>query len=97
MGDYDSIRASNYLDEDENVQFWIWFGLILFLTNIIFLNFVIAEAGNSYSVVAESLTQYQEKAKSQLITESETMIPDWIQLKKPDWYPKYIVIRYADN
>lgn len=54
------------------------FALILFLTNIIFLNFVIAEAGNSYNVVAESLAQYQGKAKSYLIAESETMIPNWI-------------------
>lgn len=58
MGDYAIIPASNYLDVENNILFWIMFGLILFLTNIIFLNFVIAEAGNSYNVVAESLVQY---------------------------------------
>lgn len=78
MGDYAIIPAANYLDQSNNYLFWIMFALILFLTNIIFLNFVIAEAGNSYNVVAESLTQYQGKAKSYLIAESETMIPNWI-------------------
>ena len=77
MGDYD-FSASNYLDGSNNILFWVMFALILFLTNIIFLNFVIAEAGNSYSHVAESLAQYQMKAKSYLISESETMIPGWI-------------------
>lgn len=78
MGDYAIIPASNYLDGNNNILFWVMFGLILFLTNIIFLNFVIAEAGNSYSQVAESLKQFQGKAKSYLISESETMIPNWI-------------------
>ena len=55
MGDYAIIPAANYLDRENNILFWIMFALILFLTNIIFLNFVIAEAGNSYNVVAESL------------------------------------------
>ena len=64
MGDYAVMGASNYLDPEGNVEFWVMFGIILFLTNIIFLNFVIAEAGNSYSIVADSLKQYQEQAKS---------------------------------
>ena len=96
MGDYD-FASSNYLDESNNVIFWIMFGLISVLTNIIFLNFVIAEAGNSYNQVAESLTQYQMRAKSYLISESEVMMPQFVQVRKPNWYPKYIIIRYADN
>lgn len=56
MGDYSLIGASHYLTAGDNLLFWIMFMIILFLTNIIFLNFVIAEAGNSYSIVSEKLT-----------------------------------------
>jgi hypothetical protein len=51
MGDFSIINASLYLSEPENTIFWLLFFFILVLTNIIFLNFVIAEAGNSYSIV----------------------------------------------
>ena len=65
--------------------------MILVLTNIIFLNFVIAEAGNSYSKVQEKLVQYILIEKSKLIDEAESMIPKGF--RDPIWYPKYIVVR----
>jgi len=38
--------------EDEiNIIFWIVWFIIVFVLNIIFLNFIIAEAGASYSKV----------------------------------------------
>ena len=53
MGDFVFIEESNYLNKEENVVFWVTFLLIIGVTNIIFLNFVIAEAGNSYNIVSE--------------------------------------------
>jgi len=53
MGDFAIIMASEYMTDTENAIFWLIFFLILVMTNIIFLNFVIAEAGNSYNEVKE--------------------------------------------
>ena len=48
LGDFAIINASLYLDKNDNYFFWMQFFLCLVMTNIIFLNFLIAEAGNSY-------------------------------------------------
>jgi len=58
MGDFDSIIKSVYLDDNENVVFWLIFLLFLIVGNIVFLNFVIAEAGNSYNKVKASLEEF---------------------------------------
>ena len=55
MGDFSLINASPYLSTEENIMFWVTFFLMLAITNIIFLNFVIAEAGNSYNIVNDKL------------------------------------------
>ena len=91
MGDFFMIGPSVYLDEMENWIFWGIFFLILGMTNIIFLNFVIAEAGNSYNKVNEQLEQFIYKNKATLIDEAEIMIPKCF--RKSNWYPKYIIIR----
>jgi hypothetical protein len=56
MGDFALIGPAIYLSDEENIMFWITFLMIIVCTNIIFLNFVIAEAGNSYNIVNEKLT-----------------------------------------
>jgi hypothetical protein len=91
MGDFSMIATSLYLKESDNHLFWMQFFFILVLTNIIFLNFVIAEAGSSYSNVQGKLVQYISMEKAKMIDEAETMIPN--MFRKPEWYPKYIVVR----
>ena len=97
MGDFSVLQGSIYLSDYENWVFWIMFFLILTFTNIIFLNFVIAEAGNSYSLVSLKLEQYILREKANLIDESETMIPKFLKDRFPQWYPKYLVIRQVDQ
>jgi hypothetical protein len=94
MGDFTMINSSIYLTDDENVVFWWTFFVILAVTNIIFLNFVIAEAGNSYSIVNDQLTQFVLREKANLIDEAESMIPQC--LRKDTWYPKYIIVRTVE-
>lgn len=91
MGDFSLINGSIYLSDGENLVFWVIFFLILVMTNIIFLNFVIAEAANSYTEVSEQLEQFILREKAALIDEAELMIPHC--LRKDTWYPKYIVVR----
>ena len=58
MGDFALTSASVHLESKENITFWfIWF-LVLIITAIIFLNFIVAEASASYSLVSESLDNY---------------------------------------
>ena len=83
MGDFSLLQGSIYLSDYENWVFWIMFFLILTFTNIIFLNFVIAEAGNSYSLVSLKLEQYILREKANLIDESETMIPKSLKERYP--------------
>ena len=55
MGDYD-FDGANDLDDIENIVYWICWLLMVTITCIIFLNFIIAEASNSYAVVMETIT-----------------------------------------
>ena len=54
VGDFD-FEASKYLSPPENIIYWmVWIETVT-LTCIIFLNFIIAEASNSYTIVKEGL------------------------------------------
>jgi len=55
IGDGSVIASSSYLDKYENWTFWCMWFLTVFITCIVFLNFIIAEACASYSRVMESL------------------------------------------
>lgn len=49
-GDFD-FNASTYLSQEENIVYWVIWVLTVYTTTIIFLNFIIAEVGNSYEGV----------------------------------------------
>ena len=55
MGDFAIITASQYLHQVENVVFWVIWALAVIIQCIIFMNFIVAEAGNSYNEVKEQL------------------------------------------
>ena len=75
-------------------MFWIvWLALVI-MTNIIFLNFLIAEASNSYNKVKCNINAMVNKNKASLCAEAELMIPD--RFKGEKWFPKYLVIRKID-
>ena len=65
--------------------------IIIIMTIIIFLNFIIAEATNSYQKVQESLESSIQKEKADLIFESEFMSPKFIMNETR--FPKFIIIR----
>ena len=80
MGDYGTlITASNELNYEDNILFWICLVLVLTVTCIIFLNFIIAEASASYEKVAAELESYIMKQKAALIAESEFLMPEWLK------------------
>ena len=94
IGDFD-FGSTIYLTKSENwLYYGIWF-LTVVIQCIIFLNFIIAEASNSYAVVKENLDQLINKEKANLISETEQMMPDWVM--NHNLFPRYIIIRQVDT
>ena len=74
MGDNDT-GALIYLGPDRMRVFWAVWLLVCYLTFVIFFNFVIAEAGESYNVVHENLDKLLMHGKVALVDESEDVMP----------------------
>jgi len=75
LGDFD-FAASIYLTKEENYIFWLMWFFVVLMTCIVFLNFIIAEASNSYSNVMARLEAMVNKEKSSLISEAEDIMFD---------------------
>lgn len=58
MGDFEIIKYSDYLNETENYLFWFVWLLTTVLTQVIFMNFIVAEAAATYTEVSENLENY---------------------------------------
>jgi len=74
MGDYD-FDGANDLADVENIVYWVCWLLMVTITCIIFLNFIIAEASNSYTNVMDTLDAQILKERASLIKEAEEMLP----------------------
>ena len=53
MGDFGIIAGVDYLEEADNIMFWVIWLVTVVLTAVIFMNFIVAEASNSYNEVSE--------------------------------------------
>ena len=94
MGDGSAIGPSTSLLGAENWIFWITWALIVIVTAVIFLNFIVAEAGNSYNMVTEFLDEFIAQEKASLIFEAECMARKGA--KNNINYPRYIIKRTID-
>ena len=96
LGDFDGyFAASEHLTFGENMMFWIIWFIVVWMTCIVFLNFIIAEASNSYQNVINRLDAMKNKEKASLISEAECMTFDYQKDEK--MFPKYFVIRHVDS
>lgn len=87
--------SSTFFPKDVNILFWFVWACIVFITSIILLNFLIAEASASYGRVSKNLPEYLQFQKVALICESEEMMPaSW---KSDHILPKYLVIREKED
>jgi len=57
-GEFDIILNSTYLSDEENLVFWACWTVIVFIMAIIFLNFIVAEASESYNQVHEHIDEF---------------------------------------
>jgi len=94
LGDF-AFESSQYLEEEENYMFWLLWLLMVFITCIIFLNFIIAETGKSYTEVDERATATIAMERAMLCAEAETAAPNVVKDDKR--FPKFIVIRQIET
>lgn len=58
IGDFSIIDASPFLEKNsENLLFWLCFIFVVFSSCVVMLNFIVAEASQSYSIVSEYIDQ----------------------------------------
>ena len=93
-GSYD-FNSANLLDSKENICYWAIWLVIIVMTNVVFLNFIIAEACASYEKVSAELEAFVLKERSALISEAEEMTPS--SMKKKSYYPKFLIIREMEE
>jgi uncharacterized protein YggT (Ycf19 family) len=70
LGDFELISRVQ-VDLSHKILFWISWAVIVLVMSIIFLNFIIAEASESYNRINELLFEVIEKDKSSMISEAE--------------------------
>ena len=89
QGDFDFSQKA-YLKTEEDRLYWIVFVVVFVVSNIIFLNFIIAEVSSSYQTVMDHLEALKYINKAELVLESER-----VKVFKPNsnCYPKLIVVR----
>lgn len=92
--------ASTYLPVFQNSIFFIFFVLATTITNIIFMNFIIAEVSNSYAVVKETLHYKLLQERGLMINEAEDILRSRFGEKVIGWkhiFPRYIIKRELDE
>jgi len=94
MGDFD-FEASQYLEKEENIMFWIMWFLVVYIALLIFLNFIIAETSKSYTNIDENLDATISEQKAVMCAESELMQLGFARNNVT--FPKYIIIRQVEN
>ena len=91
IGDYDTSSIIEGTKDFKILAWLLWF-LILIIGNIVFMNFIIAVVSDSYESCMEKKLQLIYKAKLEMISECEDLMPEWLFTKK-NWFPRFIIIR----
>ena len=91
FGDFE-FESVKHLNTFEANCFWMVWVLIVFMTCIVFLNFIIAEVSQSYYKVQKNVEEVICKERASLISESEVMLTKKI-IQNPSYFPKYLIMR----
>ena len=70
IGDFSCIGSSTTLTVAENRIFWVLWFIAVIITNVVFLNFIVAEASASYAKVTETLEAIIQREKAAMIGEA---------------------------
>lgn len=97
MGNTDfNFLVDDHLDSDQHQLYWVCWVIVVIFSALIFLNFIIAEVSNSYSVVRQSIDALIYKERAGLINEAEDILTTKFKNNKYK-FPKYIVAREIDS
>ena len=96
MGDMAVIAPSEYLTQGENYIFWVVWICCVLIQCIVFMNFIVAEAGNTYNEVSEQLQQVIQQQLSALASEAEELLPKCLQ-NGETMFPRYVISRRVDD
>jgi hypothetical protein len=91
IGDYDTSKIIESA-KDFKILALILLFLIFIIGNIVFMNFIIAVVSESYESCMEKKIQLIYRAKLEMISECEDLMPEWLFTKK-NWFPRFIIIR----
>jgi hypothetical protein len=91
LGNFDFGPPDMLNNGSENIMYWVLWTVTLVVTNIVFLNFIIAEASESYAKVKETIEESKSKEKASMINETEAMLPK--ALVNKERFPRYIIAR----
>ena len=96
VGDND---MADYLNTSGSTELaWIIWMLIIIVGNVILLNFIIAVFNTSYENCKKQELAHKYKVKIEMIIEEESK---WTEknkiIKKPEWFPIYIVVKRNAN
>ena len=84
------------LTKEEVPIWWVVWILATFAGCLIFLNFIIAEAQNSYQKVKESINSRIYKERAIMVMEVEDFMSTHTKEMDKELFPKYIVIRETE-
>ena len=84
------------LNTRQHILFWIVWVAMVGLSSLIFLNFIIAEVGNSYRNVRIRINELVQRERATLIDEIENLNGKKYKMKRQKKFPKYIVTRETE-
>jgi hypothetical protein len=90
IGDYDTTSIVEGTRDFKILAWLLWF-LILLIGNVVFMNFIIAVVSESYESCMEKKVRLIYRAKLEMITECEDLMPERL-FKKENWFPRFIII-----
>jgi hypothetical protein len=95
LGDFD---VDSYKDQSSLlvVVTWILWFLAVVISNLIFMNFIIAVISESYSNVMQNVVQESYRVKAQMIAERELHFVE-SDLANEVYFPKYLIVRRPAN
>ena len=95
LGDTD-VASLFYVNVAQKNMFWAVWMVILFLFQIIFLNFIIGELSNTYQTVMDNYDRVALNVRAQLVGETEEMFPDRFY-DATIYHPKYVIVRQIES
>jgi len=96
IGDFDFTQLE-ILTKEENQLYWVVWGLVFLMGCLIFLNFIIAEVGESYGKVKEDLEALIYSERSKMVKEAEDFFTDHYKATNKEYFPNFIVVRESDQ